>query len=184
MGESAGQPDTVVLAPNRAALRRAGASLALRAQDTYRWDQLGAFARADVRSVFLTHLSGSRMLSLRTVAVLARRAEDLMQQDRRMLRLLLMRGGTVVADVPVARVLAPGADRVVLASGAGITARRVPQKRGTLLEVGGAPVESVFTDANMSWAMAIWRLVLSQHAGIASSRRTEDARIHAGISRR
>jgi len=163
MAAPAGRPDTVVLAPNEPALRAAGAALALRATDTYRWDALGVLARSNVAAVTLYHLDPSSLPSLRTAIVLARAATDLTPGDRRALRALLAHGGTVVAAAPVAATLvdnSAGAGLVATSPDATLAVRRVPTTAGALLSVDGGAVEELCADANRGWTLPLWSQVL------------------------
>ncbi|HVA90004.1 MAG TPA: hypothetical protein VNL71_09180 [Chloroflexota bacterium] len=155
MAGSAGQPDTVVLAPNEPALQAAGATLALRADDGYSWTSLAALARDNVAAPVLTHLDSANLSALRTAIVLAPTLEDLTLGDRRALLTLLSKGGTIMAAASVAKALhaTPSTSRMLANSPTGLLAiRAIATPVGRLLGVDGGPVESVFSDGNAAWA--------------------------------
>ncbi len=163
MAAPAGQPDTVVLAPNGPDLRTAGASLVLRATDSYRWASLGVLARADVPAVTLTHRDGAPLPALRTALVLARSVSDVTLADRATLRALLARGGTVVAAAPAAASLvdnSAGGQLLVTNPAATIAVRRIATTAGLLFSVDGGAVEDLCADANGDWTLPLWSQVL------------------------
>jgi hypothetical protein len=164
MSSPPGQPDTVVLAPNGAALRDAGAHLALRARDQYHWESLAAMARGNVDAVTLTHLD-TALPALHTAIVLARTPADLAPADKGPLLDLLWHGGTVVAAGQVARALVgQSAVTGTVAATAGTVVRRISTMHGILLEVDGMAVEDLFADASAGWATPVWRLALQRSA--------------------
>ncbi|HEY8284784.1 MAG TPA: hypothetical protein VIJ28_10405 [Chloroflexota bacterium] len=160
MGSAPGRPDTVVLAPNESALRTAGAALALRADDGYAWTSLAALARDNVAAPVLTHLDGAHLPALNTAIVLASTPDQLSQGDRGTLSALLATGGTVVASMPVARILvgvsSPFKTLAEEPSGA-LAIRDIVTPRGRLLAVAGGLVEIAFADSAEPWAAPVWR---------------------------
>ncbi|MGH2391644.1 MAG: hypothetical protein ACRDIE_25900 [Chloroflexota bacterium] len=166
MSAAPGQPDTVVLAPNATALRAAGASLALRADDGYSWTSLGALARDNVAAPVLTHLDGADLPALRTAIVLARSPRELSPTDRTRLAGVLESGGTVVAATSVAQALggSHSAGRILASSpDRRLTAKRVAAAKGLLVAVSG-PVESLFADSAGTWAAPLWTRLLHRSA--------------------
>ncbi len=158
MATPPGQPDTVILAPNGAALRVAGTSLALRADDGYAWTSLGSLARGNIAAPVLTHLEGADLPALRTAIVLARSSADLSASDRAGLAELLGSGGTVLAATSVAGVLSHSrsSGSVLVSSPDGrLAARRIAMAKGRLIAVVG-PVESLFADSAVGWASPLW----------------------------
>jgi hypothetical protein len=170
MAAPAGQVDTVILAPNEAALRQAGAKRLNRADDLYHWSSLAMPVRSDMAAVTLTHVDGEVPPALRTAIVLAPHAADLSALDRRTLLSLLSHGGTVVADGDVSTDLA-GAHAPAQALGTGgtpaLSVQRVTAPSGTLLTVDGGPVEYLFDDANAAWAAPIWQQILGHSPQIS-----------------
>ncbi|HZS93118.1 MAG TPA: hypothetical protein VFE42_37210 [Chloroflexota bacterium] len=165
MSSPPGRPDTVVLAPNGAALRDAGARLALRARDQYHWESLAVMARGNVDAVTLTHLDAAGLPALRTAIVLARTPDDLAPADDGPLLDLLWHGGTVVAAGRVAHALVgQSAATGTIAATPGTVVRRIATAHGTLLAVDGMAVEELFADASARWALPVWRLALRRNA--------------------
>ncbi|HXT37367.1 MAG TPA: hypothetical protein VN837_17470 [Chloroflexota bacterium] len=160
MSMAPGQPDTVVLAPNEPALQTAGATLALRATDSYAWTSLAALARDNVGAPVLTHLDAAHLPALRTAIVLARTSDQLTLGDRGALLTLLSNGGTVVASLPVAEALLGASapfKTVAVEPGGSLAIGLVATAQGRLLTVVGGPVEDMFADRAVAWAAAIWR---------------------------
>ena len=160
MSMTPGQPDTVVLAPNEPALQTAGATLALRATDSYSWTSLAALARDNVGAPVLTHLDPAHLPSLRTAIVLARSADQLTLGDRGALLTLLSNGGTVLVSMPVAATLLGGVSsyKTLAVEPAGsLGIRLVATAQGRLLTVVGGSVERVFADSAAQWAAPVWR---------------------------
>lgn len=168
MAAPGGAVTTAILAPNEPALRQAGAALALRASDSYRWSALAAIARSDLAAVVVTHLAGDRDLArVRTVVVLARSLDDLAPGDREEIGAILERAGTIVAAAPVARALAGAGAAVRRVAGGGeprLDVYREVLRHGVVFGVSGGPVERLFLDANSAWAASTWRVVLRRPA--------------------